>query len=75
MMARDIALTEGERVGRYVVLRDRDGRLHAVAPGGVGAVCEVDDGTLVMLPAGRMIHIEHSMSVVLDWLDGKGPGL
>ena len=31
-------LSEGERVGRFVVLRDIEGRVHAVAAGSVGAV-------------------------------------
>ena len=33
------ALSEGERVGRFIVLRDRDGHLHAVSAGSVGALC------------------------------------
>ena len=44
-------LVEGERVGRFVILRDRDGTLHAVAAGSVGAMCQVEDDTLLMLPA------------------------
>lgn len=42
---------EGERVGRFVVLRDQEGRRHAVATASVSAVCEVDDG-VVLLMAG-----------------------
>lgn len=66
-------LHEGERVGRFVVLRDVDGRVHAVAAGSVGAVCETDDGTLLMLPGARMVHVPQSMATVLAWLDGRGP--
>ena len=65
-------LQEGERVGRFVILRDVDGRVHAVAAGSVGAVCETDDGTLLMLPGARMVHVPQAMGVVLAWLDGKG---
>ena len=64
-------LEEGERVGRYVVLRDRDGRLHAISAIGVGAVCETDDGAILMLPGGRLIHVERSLATVLEWLDGR----
>ena len=31
-------LSEGQRVGRFVVLRDIEGRVHAVAAGSVGTV-------------------------------------
>ena len=64
-------LSEGERVGRFVVLHDIEGRTHAVAAGAVGAVCETDDGTLLMLPGGRLIHVPRPMATVLAWLDGR----
>ena len=67
-------LSEGERVGRFVVLRDLDGRVHAVSAGSVGAVCETDDGTMLMLPGARLLHVPHSLATVLAWLDGRGPG-
>ena len=67
-------LSEGERVGRFVVLRDIEGRIHAVAAGFVGAVCETDDGTLLMLPGARLLHVSQPMATVLAWLDGRGPG-
>ena len=67
------ALEEGERVGRFVAFRDQDGHLHAVAAGAVGAMCETDDGTLLMLPGGRMLHVPRAMCTVLAWLDGRGP--
>lgn len=67
-------LSEGERVGRFVVLRDIEGRVHAVAAGSVGAVCETDDGTMLMLPGARLLHVPRPMAVVLAWLDGRGPG-
>ena len=66
------ALSEGERVGRFVVLRDRDGLVHAVATGSVGALCETEDGVLLLLPGGRLIHVARPMPIVLAWLDGKG---
>ena len=67
-------LSEGERVGRFVVLRDIEGRTHAVAAGSVGAVCETDDGTLLMLPGARLLHVPRPMATVLAWLDGWRPG-
>lgn len=68
------AFEEGERVGRFIFVRDRDGRGHAVAAQAVGAVCETDEGTMMLLAGGRMLHLERSMRTVLGWLDGRGPG-
>ena len=65
-------LQEGERVGRYVILRDIEGTRLAVAPGSIAAVCETENGTLLMLPGGRLTHIPHPLAVVLAWLDGRG---
>ncbi len=65
-------LEEGDRVGRFVVFRDRDGRLHAIAAGAVSAVCEVEDGGVLMLSGGRLVHVERPMATVLAWLDGRG---
>jgi len=65
------SLEEGERVGRYIMLRDRDGHLHAVAAMGVGAMCEVDDGVLLLLPGGRRIYVERPLALVLAWFNGR----
>ena len=67
-------LSEGERIGRFVVLRDLDGRVHAVAAGSVAAVCETDDGALLMLPGARLLHVPQPWGVVLGGLAGRGPG-
>ncbi len=67
-------LSEGTRVGRFVVLHDTDGRTHAVATGAVSAMCETDDGVLLMLPGARLVHVPQPLDVVLDWLDGRGSG-
>ena len=64
-------LDEGERIGRFVVLRDREGTLHAVAAGAVGAICEVDDGSLLMLSAGRLLQVSQPLTTILRWLDGR----
>lgn len=65
-------LADGTRIGRYVVLRDVDGRVHAVATGSVGAVSETDDGeTLLTLPGGRMLRVGERIETVLGWLTGE----
>lgn len=64
-------LEEGTRVGRFVILRDVNGVTHAMAVGSIAAVCETDDGSLLMLPGGRMVHVPRAMEVVLEWLDGR----
>lgn len=66
-------LEEGRRIGRFVVLRDLSGQLHAIAAGSVGVVCETDDGSLLLLPGGRMVHVGQPLATVLAWLDGRGP--
>ena len=68
-------LADGTRIGRFVVLRDVDGRVHAVAAGSVSAVSEMDDGdTVLILPGGRMVRVERQLGTVVGWLDGRGPG-
>lgn len=67
---RNETLAEGTRIGRFVVLRDLDGKTYAVATGSVAALCETEDGALLMLPGGRMVHVPQPMEVVLGWLDG-----
>ena len=62
-------LREGERVGRFVVLRDVEGRMHAVSASSVGAICEDDGGALLLLPGGRMIRVERPLEQVLGWLE------
>lgn len=62
-------MEEGERFGRFVVLRDVEGRVHAVAVGAVSAVCETDDGALLLMPGGRMIQVDRPLEVVLGWLE------
>ena len=63
-------LVEGNRIGRFVVLRDLEGRSIAVAAGAVSAITSTDDGALLMLPGGRMVHVPQAMETVLAWLDG-----
>jgi hypothetical protein len=65
-------LEEGTRVGRYVVLRDTSGTLHAVSSAAVSALCEADDGTILLLPGGRMIALAQSLRIVLAWFETRG---
>ena len=62
---------EGTRIGRFVVLRDLEGRSVAIAVGAVAAITDTDDGALLMLPGGRMVHVPQTMETVLAWLDGR----
>lgn len=64
------AIDEGDRVGRFVVLRDRDGNLVAIAPGAVNAVCETEDGNVLIQFGGKMTLVDQSTATVLAWLDG-----
>ena len=67
-------LTEGTRVGRFVILRDLEGHLHAIAAGSIGAICETDDGSLILLPGGRLLQVSQPLVKLLDWLDGRRTG-
>ena len=67
-----LALAEGTRIGRFVVVRDLEGQTLAVAAASVAAVCATDEGALLMLPGGRMVHVPRTLPTVLDWLDGRG---
>lgn len=65
----NLELSDGDRRGRYVILHDRDGTLHAVSAGAVLAVCETESGALLLLPGARMIQVEQGVHTVLGWLD------
>lgn len=55
--------------GRHVVVRDRDGRRTAVTRRAVSAVCETEEGgALLLLPGGRMVHVEEDLDTVLGLL-------
>ena len=64
-------LEEGTRVGRFVILRDVNGATYALAIGSIAAICGTDDGALLMLPGGKMVHVARTMETVLGWLDGR----
>jgi hypothetical protein len=56
----------------FLVVRDQDGILHAVAAGAVTAVREVDDGAMLLMSGGRMLAVPRALRTVLGWLDGRG---
>ena len=64
----DTAPEDGCRVGRYLVLRDAEGCLYAVTGTAVFALCECDDGCLLLLSGGRMVRTTHTLGRVLTWL-------
>lgn len=64
----DAVIEEGSRIGRYLMLRDADGCLYALSATAVAALCETEDGCLLMLPGGRLMRVTHSMRRVLAWL-------
>ena len=66
-------LANGTRIGRFLVLRDVDGRRHALAASAVHTVSEAEDGdTVLFLPGGRVLRIGTPLTTVLGWLDGRG---
>lgn len=63
-------LEEGQRVGRYVAVRDADGLTHAIAASAVAAICAAEDGGCVLLlPGGRLMRVERSVPEVVGWFE------
>ena len=58
---------EGTRIGRYVLIRDQEGCLHALSSSAVAGIRESDDGSLLLLTGGRMLQLSHPMLRVLRW--------
>ena len=59
----------GERYGRYVIVRDVEGRIHAVSPTSVAAICDDGDGgCILLLPGARMVRVGEDIELVLEWL-------
>ena len=63
---------DGTRVGRYLLLRDVDGRRHALLATAVHAASQEEDGdTMLLLPGGRALRVSVPFANVLGWLEGK----
>ncbi len=59
----------GTGPGRFVLVRDRDGRRMAVARHAVSAVGETEDGgSFLVLPGGRTIVVDEPLDLVMQWL-------
>ena len=71
-VVRDGVLHEGQRLGRFILLRDVDGVACAVSAGAVSALRETDGGTLLMISGGKLLEVPRAMRTVLEWLDGRG---
>ncbi|MFC7738720.1 hypothetical protein ACFQX4_23595 [Roseomonas sp. GCM10028921] len=54
-----------------MLLIDVDGRTHAIAPTSVGAICEVDWQSILLLPGGRVVVIEADVVRVARILSGE----
>jgi hypothetical protein len=63
-------IQEGDRVGRFVLIRDADGRWHALSMQAVYAISDLDDGCALALPGGKLLRLMHPMGTVLAWLTG-----
>lgn len=59
---------EGTRVGRYVLIRDEDGCLHALSASAVAGLRECDEGCMLLLTGSRVLRVSHPLSRVLQWL-------
>ena len=62
---------EGQRVGDFVLLQDVDGQTYGVLASAVVALCDTEEGSVLVLPGGRVIQVRHSMATVLRWLQAE----
>ncbi|HEY8610540.1 MAG TPA: hypothetical protein VIL69_04530 [Roseomonas sp.] len=62
-------MSEGQRVGRFLMIRHAEGRPHALSSHAVGALCDDEDGgTAALLPGGRMVRLTQPVETVTAWL-------
>ncbi|MBV9748212.1 MAG: hypothetical protein JO157_05315 [Acetobacteraceae bacterium] len=60
-----------ERLGRFVLVRDVEGTLYAVAPSAVlVAVATEDGGTVAVLAGGRAVRFAEDLHTVASWFSG-----
>lgn len=52
-------------------MRDADGHRYALAASAMPAICEADNGTLLMLPGGELVRTTLTLPYMLQTLDGR----
>jgi hypothetical protein len=63
----------GRWIGRYVVLRDVDGRAHAISITAVAAICtDEDESSVLLLPGGRLVRVDAPLEQAVAWFSGEG---
>ena len=63
-----------ERLGRFLLLRDLEGTLYAIAPLAVLVAAATEDGgTVAMLVGGRAIRFSEDVRTVAQWFSGNSP--
>ena len=56
------------RIGRFLLLRDHEGRLMAVSPTALLVAAATDDGgTVAILAGGRSVRFEEDVETVAGW--------
>lgn len=63
-------MESGTRIGRFVVVRDVDGRLHAIALGAISAVSDDGEGGAMLMVHGMRLHVEQSVEAIMVWIAG-----
>ena len=57
-----------DRIGRYLLLRDLDGRQMAVSPTALLVAVQLDGGgTQVLLAGGRVLQFAEDLEAVVGW--------
>jgi hypothetical protein len=65
-------LEGGERINGFVIVRNRDGDLHALRGGAISGLSNTDGSTVVALYGGRCLIVDRPLLTVLSWF---GPGV
>ncbi|KAA0686188.1 MULTISPECIES: hypothetical protein [Alphaproteobacteria] len=63
-------MTDGQRVAGFILLKDVDGKRHAVRPGAFQALSDADedgDETIAQIGFSRQVRILRPLDEVLTW--------
>lgn len=65
-----MVMAEGaERLGRFLLVRDVDGKRLAIVPTAVLLAAETEDGrTVAILAGGRSLYFNEDLQTVVQWL-------